>query len=84
MILGHAIYERDRIRSLLTTFNRIDACSSYQTIRSARSLFASYALKCSEDGETPIPSAFTKEDYIIARMDNPNYAGKSSISTSPC
>ncbi|KAH3861172.1 hypothetical protein DPMN_024100 [Dreissena polymorpha] len=80
MMLGHAIYERDRSRSLLTAFNRIGACSSYQTIRSARSLLASYAVKCSEDGETPIPSTFTKEDYIMAGMDNSDYADKSSIS----
>ncbi|KAH3789794.1 hypothetical protein DPMN_167982 [Dreissena polymorpha] len=80
MMLGHAIYERDRSRSLLTAFNRIGACSRYQTIRSSRSLLASYAVKCSEDGETPIPSTFTKEDYIMAGMDNSDYADKSSIS----
>ncbi|KAH3786936.1 hypothetical protein DPMN_165054 [Dreissena polymorpha] len=69
MMLGHAIYERDRIRSLLKAFNRIGACSSYLTIRSAR-----------KDGETPIPSTFTKEDYIMAGMDNSDYADKSPIS----
>ena len=80
MMLGHAIYERDRSRSLLTAFNRIGACSIYQTIRSAHILLASYAVKCSEDGETPIPNTFTIEDYIMVGLDNSDYADKSSIS----
>ncbi|KAH3796632.1 hypothetical protein DPMN_150201 [Dreissena polymorpha] len=80
MMLCHAIYETDRSRSLLTAFNRTGACLSYQTIRSARSLLASYAVKCSEDGETPILSSFTKDDYIMAGMENSDYAVKSSIS----
>ncbi|KAH3705182.1 hypothetical protein DPMN_080248 [Dreissena polymorpha] len=76
MMLGHVFFLRDRSRSILTAFNRIGVCSSYQTIRSTRSLLASYALKCSEDGENPISSTFTKEDYSI---DNSDFADKSSI-----
>lgn len=80
MMLGHALYARDRSKSLLTAFNRIGSSTSYQTIRSARSLLASYAVKCSENGETPIPSTFTREDYTMAGMDNSDYADKSSLS----
>lgn len=53
MMLGHALYARDRSRSILTAFNRIGSCMSYQTIRSVRSLLASYTVKCSEDGRNP-------------------------------
>ena len=80
MMLGHAIYARDRSRSLLTVFNRIGSCTSYQTIRSARSLLANYAVKCSGDGETPMPSTFTRDDYVMGGMDNSDYADKSSLS----
>jgi len=76
MMLGHALYARDRSRSLFTAFNRIGSCTSYETIRTARRLLASYAVKCSEDGETPIPSTFTREDYTMAGMDNSDYADK--------
>jgi hypothetical protein len=80
LMLGHSIYARDRSRSLLTVLNRIGSCTSYQTIRSARNLLVNYAVKCSEDGETPIPSTFTREDYTMAGMDNSDYADKSSLS----
>ncbi|KAL8619946.1 hypothetical protein ACOMHN_015228 [Nucella lapillus] len=80
LMLGHALYARDRSKSLMTAFNRIGASASYQTIRSARSLLASYSVKCSEDGETPIPSTFTREDYAMGGMDNSDYADKSSLS----
>ncbi len=80
MMLGHALYARDRCKSLITVLNRIGSCASYQTIRSARSLLASYTVKCSENGETPIPSTFTREDYTMAGMDNSDYADKSSLS----
>ncbi|KAH3840203.1 hypothetical protein DPMN_113648 [Dreissena polymorpha] len=84
MMLDHAIYERDRSRSLRAALNKIGACSSYQTIRFSRSLCASYAVKCSEDGETPIPNTFTIEDYIMVGLDNSDYADKSSISGTEC
>ena len=80
MMLGHALYARDRSKSLLTVFNRIGSFTSYQTIRHARSLLASYAVKCSENGEIPIPSTFTRDDYTMAGMDNSDYADKSSLS----
>ncbi|KAH3734225.1 hypothetical protein DPMN_040664 [Dreissena polymorpha] len=80
MMIGYAIYERDPCRSPFAAFNGIGACLSYQTIRSSHSLLASFAVKCSEDGETQIPSTFTKEDYIMAGMDNSDYSDKSSIS----
>ncbi|KAH3823382.1 hypothetical protein DPMN_125181 [Dreissena polymorpha] len=37
-------------------------------------------IQTSEDGETPIPSTFIKQDYIMAGMDNWDYTDKSSIS----
>ena len=80
MLLGHTLYARDGSKSLLTLFNRIGACASYQMIISARNLLAKYNVKCSEDEETPIPSTFTREDYTIAGMDNSDYADKSSLS----
>lgn len=80
LMLGHSLYARDRSKSLLTVFNRIGACASYQSVRSARSLLASYAVKCSEHGETPLPSTFNTSDYTMAGMDNSDYADKSSLS----
>lgn len=80
LMLGHSIYARDRSKSLLTVFNRIGACASYQSVRSARSLLASYAVKCSEHGETPLPCTFNTSDYTMAGMDNSDYADKSSLS----
>ena len=44
-----------------------------------RSLLASYTVKCSEDGQTPLPSTFTKGDYTMGGMDNSDYADKSSL-----
>ena len=80
MMLGHSLYARDRSKTLLTVFNMIGACTGYQTIRSVRSLLANYTVKLSEDGETPIPSTFTREDYTMAGMDNSDYADKLSLS----
>jgi len=63
-MLRHALYARDRSKSLITAFNRIGSCTSYNTVRAARSLLASYAVKCSEDGETLMPSTFTNINDI--------------------
>ena len=68
-MLGHALYAKDRSKSLITVFNRIGACTRYQTIRSARSLLASYAVKC-----------FTRDDYTMAGIDNSDYVDRSSLS----
>ena len=80
VMVGHALYARYRSKRLLTVFNGIGYCRSYHTITFARSLLASYAVKCSADGETPMPSNFTRDDYTMADMANSDYAGKSSLS----
>ena len=47
MMLGHALYAIDSYKSLLTAFNIIVSC--YKTIRSARSILVSDAVKCLEE-----------------------------------
>ncbi|KAH3809608.1 hypothetical protein DPMN_137982 [Dreissena polymorpha] len=61
-------------------FKPSDLAAGVSLLYIALSFLDSYAVKCSEDGETPIPSTFTKEDYIISGMKNSDYADKSSIS----
>ena len=80
LMLGNAFYARDRSKSLLTAFIRIGSFTSYHRFGSARSLLASYAVKCLEEGETHIPSTFTRDNYTMADMDNSDYADKSSLS----
>ena len=70
MMVSHTIYGRDHGKGLITVFSKIGAYASYQTIKSAFSLLAGYAVKVFEDGETPIPSTFTKSDYTMGGMDN--------------
>ena len=74
-MLGHARYARDRSKSLLTAFNRVVSGASYQTIKSARIIMTSYAVKWLADGETPIPSSFTRDDYTIAGLDKSPLSG---------
>ena len=80
MVLSHTLYARDRNKSLLTAFYRRGSCTSYETIRSARIRLASYVAKWSADGETPIPSTFTRDEYIMAGMANSVYEDTSSLS----
>ena len=72
MMLGYALNASYRRKSLLIAFNRIGSCTSYHTIISARSILASYVVKCLADGEQPIQSTFTREVHTIAGIDNSN------------
>ena len=42
---------------------------------------ASNVVKCSADGETPIPSIFTRDDYTMAGMGNSVYEDNISLAS---
>ena len=66
MMLGHSIYARRSQPN--PALKRIGSCTGYQTIRSARSLLAKCAVKCSEDEEPPMPSTFTRDENSRMRL----------------
>ena len=50
-------------------------------MRLAQNLLALYAMH-SEYGEMPIPSLFSKDDFVMGAFDNANYADNSFLSGS--
>ena len=80
IMMGHSIYARDRSRALMTAFNRIGVCSSYNFIKFLLHILASYAIKCSEDDHVPIPSNLNRKDFTMGGTDNSNYHDRSSLS----
>ena len=45
-------------------------------MRRSRFLLPEFAIKASEDTGVPLPSHFTKDDYLMGGMDNSDYTGK--------
>ena len=65
---------------MISAMNRLGTCASYKSVTSSRGLLASYAIKASSDGETPLPTTFTEDDWIMGGMDNADYNDRSSLS----
>ena len=80
MMLAHNVYARDRSKIILTIFNRAMVCAGYKTIRKSRSLLASFAINLAKNGEVPIPSNLTTDDFTEGMLDNSNYLDKASLS----
>ena len=68
MMLGHALYARDRSKSLFTAFNRIGSCTSYQTIHPPVVSWLRHDLLSRWRNIHHMPSTFTRDDYIMAAM----------------
>ena len=60
---------------MISAINRLGTCARYKSIRG---LLASYAIKASSDDETPLPTTFTEDDWIMSGMDNAYYNDRSS------
>ena len=62
-------------KNMISAMNRLGTCARYKSVRG---LLASYAIKASSDDETPLPTTFTEDDWIMSGMDNAYYNDRSS------
>ena len=62
-------------KNMISAMNRLGTCARYKSVRG---LLASYAIKASSDDETPLPTTFTEDDWIMSGMDNAYYNDISS------
>ena len=65
-----AIYEKCKSRELLTSFNRLGLCTSYQETTLHRNNLAKLAISRSNDTGIPLPIHFSKSQLTIAAMDD--------------
>ena len=79
-MVGQSTYGKTRSRAFITTLNHIGVSTSYNEVKRARNLLASYAVHASEANGTPIPSHFRDSGFCIGAKDNSDYADKSSLS----
>ena len=82
---GQTVYTRCRSRTVITCLNKIGVSISYNEVRRARALLASYTIqKCkSSNNITPIPSHFEtgpEAGFVSGAFDNMNMRDKSSSS----
>ena len=63
------IYEKCKSRELLTSFNRLGLCTSYKKTKLHRKNLAELAISGSNDTCIPLPTHFSKRQFIIAAVD---------------
>ena len=74
-----AIYEKCKSRELLTSFNCLGLCTSYQETKLHRNNLAKLAISRSNDTGIPLPTHFLKSQFTIAAMDNFDHSDFNSL-----
>ena len=74
-----AIYEKCRIRELLTSFNRLGLCTSCKETKLHRKNLAKLAISRNSDPGIPLPTHFSKSHFAIAAMDNFDHSDFNSL-----
>ena len=74
-----AIYEKCKIRELLTSFNRLGLCTSYKETKLHRRNLAKLAISRNNDPGIPLPTRFSKSQFAIAAMDNFDHSDFNSL-----
>ena len=79
IVNSSAIYERSKNRELLTSFNRLRICMSYEEKRQYRNKLAKLAFFNTEPYGIPIPTHFSPTQFTSAAMDNFDHSDASSL-----
>lgn len=69
LLTGIAIHSTCKSASLITSFNKIGLCVSYDDIRRVRLRLALYTIERGE-GNVPLPSHFDPNQFTVAAFDN--------------
>ena len=74
------IYEKCKIRELITSFNGRSLCVSYRTIKKHHVDLAKLAISKSEQHIVPLPMNFSKVSFTLAAFDNFDHNDKCTTS----
>ena len=78
---SHAIYDTCKSRTLITSFNRLGLCESYNSVKRQRRDLAKYAIiKNNTESIICLPSHVSATSFTLAAFDNFDHLDRNSLS----